>query len=119
MNIKQIYNNNKNGFTLVIKEDNKTVEKPFLLNKGYIPSGYIVAITDIKTNRLNLDITFKNLYKIATKINADYVFIGGWNDDKNFYLDISILAPDLNTTAILKELFNQKEVFNLKTWECL
>ena len=114
MNIKQVFQENEKGFSLKV---DKIGNRLILLENLGIEHGYIVGLTDIKVSDISLEETFKQLWKTATKINADNVFIGGWKNGNDFYLDLCVRVDTEIERDILKKVFNQKAIFNLDSWE--
>jgi len=119
MNIKQIIKENKEGFTILVKHNNKQLEQPTLITKKDKLKGYCVALTDIKTDINSIEQTFQKCLIIANEIKAKSVFIGGWSDNNNLYLDVGIIINKVSHVAIIRDTFQQKSIFNLNTWECV
>jgi len=47
------------------------------------------------------------------------VFIGGWNDGLNLYLDLSLWIEDKLTAIKTGLMFNQKAIFDLNNFDVL
>lgn len=98
--LKEVILNNKEGFTCDFKGK--------LINKE---NGFFIGITNIKGKQINRLIE-KVLYikKNGFKDNKN-LFIGGWNDGKTFYLDLSLYVENKNFSCKIGKLFNQKAIF--------
>ena len=99
---------NPNGFTIAW-----TGNKPKL-------SGYVVAVSDLKTKPHNIKQALQKLFKVAKTLNAQS-YIGGWKDAKTgyFYLDISLNVPSIAEAETIGKVFNQKAVFNIAKLEAV
>ena len=104
--IKEIYLNNKEGFTIGF-DDLKAYSKN---------EGYSIGITNIKGKNLN-NLIRKVLFignNGFSQIKEKY--IGGWFNpqDKMFYLDLSIVSNDTAEVKFMLKRFNQISCFSFK-----
>jgi len=110
-NLKKVIKQNKDGFTCEFR----TLKQPCF------KSGYAIGITNLKA---------KNPLRIAKKVLLvasgfkqieKSLFIGGWfcDEDKNYYIDLSLIEQNKERALYLKELFKQKSIFDFKTFGCL
>jgi len=111
MKISEVFEANPDGFSIDVNS-----EKLYIINKGDYKKGYLVAITDNKTNKDNIETLFNLLLKFCNKLNTKS-FIGGWREGENFYLDVCVYARNEDEAMYLKSIFNQKAIFDLNRFE--
>ena len=113
MNIKQVFKENPEGFSIDLS--NMTLSD--------YKNGYIVAITDNMTDSSMIEGLFKNLLNASLYINVpEYKkVIGGWRDEqtKMFYLDLSVWVETREEAISLCKSFNQKAYYDCKEQEAL
>lgn len=82
--------------------------------------GYIVAITNNRVNG-NVNTLFLQYKSTASILSypADRLFIGGWFDGTDYYLDLSILVNTFQEANTLALLFNQKAIWDCEAKECI
>ena len=101
--LKRVILNNKDGFTCDFKGN--------LINKN---NGFFVGITNIKGKQLNRLIN-KILYIKKNGFNdLKDLYVGGWYEEKTFYLDLSLYVEKENLSKSIGKIFNQKAVFNIQ-----
>ena len=110
--IEQVYKDNPDGFS--IDFNTKEVINP--------KNGFMVGITDIKTNERDLESNFISLLKAGSPLNLNkgVLHIGGWEDNETntFYLDLSLWVETRKEAYYLGHLFNQKEIYDCKNKSC-
>jgi predicted RNA-binding protein YlxR (DUF448 family) len=105
--LRDVVLKNKDGFTYSID-----------LKPSKFKRGYYVSITNNNNNDLNKAID--NLNKIyaenLNKDNRNFLFIGGWIDeqDKTFYLDLSLHLNNKQNALFIAKLFKQKAIWDIK-----
>jgi len=103
--LKSVILKNQNGFTCNFK--GKIVSKT---------EGYFLSITNIKGKQIKPLI--KKVISIKQKgFNENKnLLLGGWldNNDKTFYLDLSLYLEEKGTALKIAKLFNQKAIFDIK-----
>lgn len=105
--LRDVVLKNKDGFTYSID-----------LKPSKFKRGYYVSITNNNDNDLNKAID--NLNKIyaenLNKDNRNFLFIGGWVDeqDKTFYLDLSLHLNNKQNALFIAKLFKQKAIWDIK-----
>ncbi len=106
MTLYELCKQNPKGFTWDLKH-----EKPAKHKKGYY-----IAITDNPIHERNLkaecDSFIKAFYYFSMICRKD-VYIGGWQDNKIFYLDYTIHCDSKNEALKLAETFKQRFI-----WDC-
>ena len=114
--LKEIILKNKGGFTI-----DKNLN---FVNKK---NGYVVALTNNSEKDINILIEKAiNNYNSLKHLSRFKLFFGGWFDDENnYFLDISIIIPEikqkenLNLALNLATIQNQQAIFNFKTKDCI
>jgi len=114
--LKRIILNNKDGFT--IDENLNFISKK---------KGFVVGITNNKEKDLNVLINKAiNNYNTLKHFSRFKLYFGGWVDDeKNYFLDVSIIIPEQKgkenkcLALNLASIQNQQAIFNFKTMECI
>jgi len=107
--LKNFIKTNKDGFTLKY-----STLKPIKKFKGYC-----VSITNLKGISLKplikqILITAKSFKQIHKNL-----YVGGWfnNENKTFYLDLTLIIDNEQTARQTAQLFNQIAIFNLNTFQ--
>ena len=108
--IKQIIKLNPNGFSVGLSDLKPIKAKDDL---------FCIAITDNRQKDENKAIT--DILKASVLFNPikEKLVLGGWFDSENkkFCLDLVILEGNKDKALFLAQTFNQKAIFNLKTFE--
>jgi hypothetical protein len=102
--IQDVFKLNPHGFTY-----------GFNLRKAKHKKGFYVSITNNKTTSRDISILYKRVMLLKNKLfrNEKNLFLGGWKDNKNFYLDLSIHIKDINTAINTAKAFNQKSIWDI------
>lgn len=106
MNIKEVMEQNPEGFSINLLS----------MSLDQTPTeGFIVAISNIKTELEDAETTFKRLLIASTVVNAKdkHLFIGGWKDSRGFFLDLSVWVETSFEAQVLGSIFRQREI-----WDC-
>ena len=99
--LKKVIVENKEGFTVGLN-----------LEKPKHKKGFYVSITNNKGK--NPDVLIKNLLDLKGLVIANQnLFIGGWVDGEDFYLDFSKHTNELNEALKIGRLFNQLAVWDI------
>lgn len=102
--IRKVIKENPEGFTIDLNAD--SVKKT---------DGFFIGITNIKGKNINQLIQRVLFIKKTGFKGTNNLLIGGWKDEnKTFYLDLSLYCEDLNKSLFLGKLFNQKAIFDIK-----
>ena len=96
--IRTLIKENPQGFT--------ATQDGYLLS---VKNGYAVSITNNKGKQINRIVN--KVLDLEKPINS---FIGGWNDNGVFYLDVSFIENDLNTALKIGKEHEQKSVFDFQ-----
>lgn len=109
--LKEFVLNNQNGFTISL--DLKPIE-----NK----KGYCISITNNYGTDRNLLID--ELIRLTNQEpfkNIEPLFIGFWKDEKTNieYLDLTLIIKSQKIALAIGKLFNQKAIFDLKTFQSI
>ncbi len=99
---------NKDGVTLNFKGE--VVEKK---------QGFYVSISNISGRRLNYLITKTLAIRRTAFKDTKNLFLGGWNDGKKYFLDLTLFVEDKTKAEYLGKLFNQQAIFNINKKECV
>ena len=107
----------------LIKENLKKNPEGITLNfKGEVvdkKKGFYVSISNISGKRLNLLISKTlTIRRIAFK-DTKNLFMGGWFDGKNYFLDLTLFVENKKRALYLGRLFNQQAIFNINKSECV
>lgn len=103
MTLQELIQANPDGFTL----DTSTKQ---LANKT---TGYFVSLTNCVYKQ---DDDLKGFLKAHHLFNSNCnreVYIGGWKDSDDYYLDFTIWIEDCYQALLLAKIFDQKAV-----WDC-
>lgn len=93
---------NKNGVTLNFR--GAVVEKK---------KGFYVSISNISGRRLSLLIEKTlTIRRTAFKDTQD-LYLGGWNNGKKYFLDLTLFVKEREKAEYLGRLFNQQAIFNI------
>jgi len=106
--IKENLKANKDGVTLDFK--GAVVEKK---------SGFYVSISNISGKRLNYLINKTLVIRRTAFKDTKNLFIGGWNDGKKYFLDLTLFVEDRKKAEYLGKVFNQQAIFNINKKECI
>jgi hypothetical protein len=110
--ITNIVKNNKEGFSV----DFNTL-KPIKASEDL----FCVSLTDNRNSNLKASINKVLFCANMFKPIKNNLVLGGWFDNENnkFCLDLTLLEKDREKALFLAKTFNQKAIFNLKTFETI
>ena len=123
-------NNNELKSLYHIVLDNETKQNPdgfsFRLNKYgrkiEPKEGYMVSITPTVIEGANFKGVSKKLivkHMVSYFKDIDDLYIGGWNDGKRDYFDLSLNVKTLEEAIEIGKQNNQLAIFDLQTFESI
>ena len=104
MNIKEIMENNPDGFTVDFKTGNP------------IRQGYAVALTNWTAEDWEKPETLMAVNNIQNKFGSGFQYtLGGWKEGNTYYLDFGIIVYTLEEAKRIGREYGQKAIYNLDT----
>lgn len=97
---------NKGGVTLNFKGE--VVKKK---------RGFYVSISNISGRSLNFLIDKTLAIRRVAFRDTKNLFMGGWNDGKKYFLDLTLFIEEEEKAVYLGRLFNQQAIFNINKKE--
>ena len=99
--IQDLYHNNHEGFTVDINGNH------------YVGEGFAVGLTDnYGTHIMGAFANIIQAFDYENKRSQSPVYIGGWEDNNKFYLDVVVIIPDLATAVYVAKQKRQKAIYS-------
>lgn len=92
-----------------------------LINQKVPKTGYMVSYPDgIRSKYMPSFPEIEDFVVVnADKLSQHNHFIGGWKDENEYYIDVSVRIAGYNMAMMIARKFEQKAIYNLATGESI